>query len=161
MEQCNADIKKVVAAIDLSSYSEITFVHALDQAKTHGAELILVNVINDRGLVALDRIAAEGYDLGGREDYINRVEEDRAQTMEKDYLSRIGDVPTKVIFRVGNPYEEILNFLKEEKASMVVTGTKGHGNLAGALFGSVAEKVFRRATCLVLSVRGPEHCRLP
>jgi nucleotide-binding universal stress UspA family protein len=73
----------------------------------------------------------------------------------------VGEVRARVIFRVGLPYEEILKTIVDEKASMIVMGTKGRSNLTGTLFGTTAEKVFRRATCPVLSVRGPEHCRLP
>ncbi len=161
MEDCSIEIKKVIAALDLSAYSEITFTHALDQAKSHGAELIIVNVINDRGLDTLDRHSPEWFNLGGREAYIKKVSDERSEEFKKDYLSLIGEVPARLVFRVGLPYEELVNFAREEGADLIVTGTKGRGNIAGALFGSTAEKVFRRASCPVLSVRGPDHCRLP
>ncbi len=161
MQDCQVAIKKVIAALDLSGYSEITFVHALDQAKTHGAELIIVNVINDKGLEALDKLQVEGYDVLGRDGFIRTVTEQRTEEFQRDYLSRTGDVPTRLIFRVGTPYHELVEVVKQEGAEIIVTGTKGRSNLAGTLFGSTAEKVFRRAPCLVLSVRGPEHCRMP
>lgn len=34
-------------------------------------------------------------------------------------------------------------------------------DLAGVLLGSTAEKVHRHSPCTMVSVRGPEHCRLP
>jgi nucleotide-binding universal stress UspA family protein len=153
-------MKRVMAALDLSAYSETTFVHALTLARELGAELVMVNVINSRGLETLDLVAAQGFDLS-RESYIQKVQEERRQEFEKDYLSRTGQVPARLVFRTGLPYEEILKAVAEEKADLVVMGTKGRSNLAGALFGTTAEKVFRRASCTVVSVRGPEHCRLP
>lgn len=160
MQDCKVDIKRVMAALDLSSYSEITFQHALTLARDLGAELILVNVINTRGFEVLDRLAAEGYDLS-RDKYVAQVEAERTAQFEKEYLPKAGGVPVRFLFRAGLPQEELLKAAKELDASMIVMGAKGRGNLAGALFGSTAEKVFRRAACPVVSVRGPEHCRLP
>lgn len=161
MQDCKAEVKVVAAAIDFSDYSEITFTYALDQARTHGAELVIVNVINAKGLDVLDRLTAEGYDLGGKQGYLERVEAERREALAKDYLPSAEGLKTRVVILTGHPHDELLKFLRDEDISMVVMGTKGRSNLAGALFGSTAEKVFRRASCPVLSVRGPEHCRLP
>jgi nucleotide-binding universal stress UspA family protein len=160
MEECTVRLGRVLAAMDLSAYSETTFVHALTLARKLESELVMVNVVNSRGLEALDLVSAQGFDLS-RESYIQKVQEERQQVFEKDYLSRTGEVPSRLVFRVGLPYEEILKAIAKEQADLVVMGTKGRSNLAGALFGTTAEKVFRRANCTVVSVRGPEHCRLP
>ena len=160
MQDCKIDYKIVAAAVDFSDYSEITFTHAVEQARGHGSELLIVNIINDRGLDVLDRLTAEGYDLGGRQGYLDRVEAERREILEKEYLPATQGMKVRVLFSVGHPHDELLKILREEDVSMVVMGTKGRSNLAGALFGSTAEKVFRRATCPVLSVRGQEHCRI-
>ncbi len=160
MEQCGVNLKRIMAPLDLSAYSETTFTHAMTLARALGGELILLNVINSKGLEALDLVAAQGYAVS-RESYIEKVQEERTAEFERDYLPRCGQVPTRLVFRVGLPYEEILKTLAKERIDLVVMGTKGRTNMAGALFGTTAEKVFRRATCAVISVRGPEHCRLP
>jgi nucleotide-binding universal stress UspA family protein len=157
MEECKVEMKRIMAALDLSSYSESTFAHALTLARAFKAELILLNVISTRGLEQLNRYEALGYDISEGK-YIKAVEEERRGTFTKEYLSRVGDVPTRVVFRAGNPWEEILAAIKKEKADMLVMGTKGHGGVAHILLGTVAERVFHRATCPVVSVRGPEHC---
>ena len=161
MQDCKVDYKLVAAAVDFSDYSEITYAHALEQARAHNAELLILNVINDRGLDELDRLAAQGYDLGGgKEGYIKRVDADRREILDKEYLPAAQGLKVRVRMEVGHPHHMLLRMLKEENVSLVVMGTKGRGNLAGALFGSTAEKVFRHSPCPVLSVRGPEHCRL-
>jgi nucleotide-binding universal stress UspA family protein len=160
MEECSVRLKRIMAALDLSAYSETTFAHALTLARALGGELILINVINSKGLEVLDLVAAEGYAVS-RESYIEKVQEERTAEFERDYLPRCGQVPVRLIFRVGLPYEEILKTIAKERADLLVMGAKGRSNLAGVLFGTTAEKVFRRATCAVISVRGPEHCRLP
>lgn len=160
MEECNVNLKRVMAALDLSAYSETTFTHALTLAQALDGELVLFNVINSKGLEVLDLVAAQGFGVS-RESYIEKVQEERMAEFKRDYLSRCGQVPVQLIFRVGLPYEEILKAIAKERIDLIVMGTKGRSNLAGALFGTTAEKVFRRATCAVISVRGPEHCRLP
>lgn len=157
MEECKVEMKRVMVALDLSSYSESTFAHALSLARAMKAELTLLNVINTRGLDQLSRFEALGYDIS-REKYVREVEAERREVFEKEYLPRVGDVPTQVVFRQGITWEEILQAIKDEKADMLVMGTKGHGGMAHILLGTAAERVFHRATCPVVSVRGPEHC---
>lgn len=160
MDECSVDVKRVLAALDLSAFSETCFTHALTLARSMNAELIILNVINDRGLEALDRLAADAFGVS-REKYIETVQAERKAEIENNFISRASGVRTRLIFRVGLPYEQILKAIEKEDVDMVVLATKGRTNLAGALFGTTAEKVFRRAPCTVVSVRGPEHCRLP
>ena len=159
MAECAVNLKKVMACPDLSAYAEATFMHALALAKGLGGELVLLNVVNSRGLDALDQLAAEGYAVS-RDKYIDTVVADRRAAFEKEYLPLAQGVPTSLIFRVGLPYDEIVKACRDEGIDLVVLGTKGRSNIVGTLFGSTAEKVFRRAPCTVVSVRGPEHCAL-
>ena len=61
------------------------------------------------------------------------------------------------LIRKGVPFLEIIRCAEEVNASVIVCGTHGRTGLKHALFGSVAEKVVRKAPCPVLSVRHPEH----
>ena len=163
MAECAVRLKRIMAALDLSGFSEATFLHALALAKALEGELegelVLLNVINSRGLEALDQLAAEGYGFS-REKYIETITSERKARFQSEYLSRAGEVPTELRFAVGLPYDEIIKAARVGEIDLIVMGTKGRSNLAGTLFGTTAEKVFRRAPCTVVSVRGPEHCRL-
>ena len=160
MDDCQVEYKKIMAAIDLSKYSESTFMHALALSKALDAELVLYNVFNTRYLDTVERYGGEAIGLN-REDMIKRALDERRQEIEKDFLPKAQGGKVSLQFGEGLPWEQILNAVKREKVDMLVVGSKGRSDVAGVLFGSVAEKVQRHAACSVLTVRGPEHCRMP
>jgi nucleotide-binding universal stress UspA family protein len=65
------------------------------------------------------------------------------------------DVPHTVL-REGDPATEILATAEDIKPAMIVMGTHGRRGLAHLFLGSVAEKVIRKSTVPVLTVRAPE-----
>jgi nucleotide-binding universal stress UspA family protein len=63
----------------------------------------------------------------------------------------------EIIHKVGIPFVEIIRAAKEKKTDLIVMATHGRSGLSHILFGSVAEKVVRKSTCPVLSIRPREH----
>jgi nucleotide-binding universal stress UspA family protein len=57
----------------------------------------------------------------------------------------------------GKPFVEIVAFAKEREVDMIVMGTHGRSALMAAMMGSTAEKVVRKASCPVFTVRLPGH----
>jgi nucleotide-binding universal stress UspA family protein len=54
---------------------------------------------------------------------------------------------------VGYPATEILRFAEEQACGLIVMATHGLSGLQHFLIGSVTEKVVRKASCPVLTVR--------
>jgi len=50
----------------------------------------------------------------------------------------------------GDPVDEILSFADNERADLIVMGSRGRGALAGALLGSVSSGVIQHASVPVL-----------
>jgi nucleotide-binding universal stress UspA family protein len=53
----------------------------------------------------------------------------------------------------GIPYDEIIKKAEEVSADLIVMGTHGRSGLDHVLFGSTAEKVVRKSTVPVMTIR--------
>lgn len=160
MEECSVDLKRIMVALDLSDYSDNTFAHAMAFARALNTEMVILNVINSRGLDQLTKLEAEGFAVT-RDKFLETAIAERTSVFEEKYLAAAEDIATRLVFRVGLPYQEIVEAVKDEDIDLLVMGPKGHNAFTGGMLGTSAEKVFRRATCPVISVRGPDHCRPP
>jgi len=147
------NLDKIMVAFDLSDYSVKAFKYGCELAEEMKADLIIANVINQRDISAVElteqvseRISVEKY-IEEQKKY-RSIEMDAM--MEKKYCS----IPSvSKIFKVGVPFQELIKIIEQEKPAIVVMGTKGRSNISGVLFGSTAEKMFRRCPVPLLSVR--------
>ena len=130
-------------------------------AHKYGAELLVLNVVNERAYEELERVSGRLTMLNGvAEKAIEAEEEHRAGRLRgqlaelKQEGEPLAEVTHSSRIAVDLPYERILEIADEFAADLIVMGAKGRTSFTKTLrFGSTAEKVFRRAGCKVMFVR--------
>ena len=143
---------KIMAAVDLSDYSAASVRYSVELAMKLDAELLLINVINQRDLEMVQRTMI-GYDTFSFPSYILEQEQDREAKMKELFMAvSPGTVRCRYIVKHGIPYLELLDALEEEKPNLMVVGTKGRSNLADMVVGSTARKMFRRSPIPLLTI---------
>lgn len=144
-------IQKIVSAFDMSDYSEKALEYACKLADDLKAELVIVNVLNQRDVDIVYKLTKQYINDMTVEDYIKGQEKDRIAIIDK--LLKNKTTKYRKIIKVGVPFVELINAIKEEKADLAVMGTKGRSNIVGAILGTTAEKMFRKCPVPLLSVR--------
>ena len=132
---------KILLAVDGSPYTKKALAWlTVNQTLTEpGDELVVLNVqppLPPRARAALGADVVKSY----HQDEANKI----ISPIEK-FLKR-HKIPSRVLWVVGAPAEEILRVAKREKAQQIVMGTHGRGVLGRALMGSVAQSVVAGCT---------------
>ena len=151
-----SDIRKILVPVTFSEFSEELIEYAVGVARPLNAEVVFVNVIDQRDIQAVQTITSLGYDVDEKH-YIQEVEKQRIGILE-DRLNRINypDEKMRFVFKKGRPAAVLLKFAIDEKVDLIIMDVKGKSEIVHALSGSVAEKMFRYSPVPVLSYRRKE-----
>lgn len=144
-------MKKILVPTDFSDIANNALAEALNIAKKSGAEIILLNVIEE-GSSGSVRVTGEALSGNPQENIfmIKLIEKTKGQM--EDLINNNSDVQITSELRLGNPYHGITDIISDHDVDMVVMGTEGASGIQELITGSNAEKVVRHAKCPVLSV---------
>jgi universal stress protein A len=141
-------IKRILVPTDFSAPSLKALEYAVDFARTHKAELLLLNVVepvrNTSFMADVAKIL-EHHRLEATE---------RITHLEQRTRRRLRKCRAEVHF--GVPYKVIADVAKKWKADLIIIATHGYTGLYHLLLGSVAEQVVRVAECPVMTLRVAE-----
>jgi nucleotide-binding universal stress UspA family protein len=139
-------VKNVLVAVDFDDASEAALTYGRNLARSFGARLHVLHVIENSFLRAManDPRAVESATI--------RQVQDRLTDADRAELDAVAAVR-----KSDEPAEEIVRYATGEHIDLVVLGTHGRSAVGHFLVGSVAERVVRTAPCPVLTVRHPER----
>ncbi len=140
-----SDIRRVLLGTDLGETTELATDRAFDLAQRHGAELLVVSVIEPKDMLQ---------QTGTEDDRWDQVR-DRRHDAAQGLVARGREIGVTVTFLVwtGDPGESIVSAAEAENVDLIVVGTHGRGPIGRLLLGSVSEHVVRSAPCPVLVIR--------
>jgi nucleotide-binding universal stress UspA family protein len=141
--------KLIVSPIDFSGHSLEALQTAADLAKQFGAELLLIHAVP-----AIPKLPSTT-SIFEEAEYERQLHKDAERLLQKlaEELARKG---LRVRTEVGTANDvgmEILRIAEHNSADLIVIATHGMTGWHRLVFGSVAEKVVRLASCPVLVLR--------
>lgn len=144
------NFKKVLIAIDESTFSAHAADVGMDLARSLGAEAAFVTVV--------DPAQAQSAADSGVPASLWMVEAQReAQALLVAFRDRAAAQPPALVFlQSGAPAAKIVEAAANWPADVIVIGTHGRGAVGSILLGSVAQSVLRHAPCPVMIVRAPK-----
>jgi nucleotide-binding universal stress UspA family protein len=145
-----ATFRHVLVATDLSESSQAALKQAIELTRTPGTDLTVVHTCEIPVYSYTPEMAMAPVDL-----LTPVVDAARARLEELMRQVRKECPGAQSLLEIGVPADKILSAAASSGADLIVMGTHGRRGLAHAMLGSVAEKVVRRATVPVLTVRPP------
>lgn len=143
------NLRKILVTTDLSEHSLAAFEHAFSLGLLYASKVYVLYVVDT---------APPLYTLYGLGEDVQlhaaRVEEASIKKLDQFIIGHIGtERKTVPVVRSGTAEHEILRFAEEEGVDLIVMATHGWTGVKHILMGSVAEKVVRRSTVPVLTVK--------
>jgi nucleotide-binding universal stress UspA family protein len=141
-------VKKILFPIDFASNFETLVPWVETFADKFGATVYVLFVAQD-----LTHFATFYVPHGNIEDFQRQAIDSARKRMAaavEEFFKKFPQLETRV--ELGAPAETILAFAQKEKVDMIIMGAHGRAGLERVIFGSVANKVVKSASCPVLTI---------
>ena len=142
------DIRRILAVSWMTQYCQRTIHHAVSLAEKYNAELSVIHVV--------DTLWLRGWSLP-----MLSLEEERGKDMEK-IKAKLDNIiaeetkesaKIKMIIKEGDPVEQILKVIGEEKIDLVILRAHEEGHIESLLIGSSNDGIIRKMPCSIFLVK--------
>lgn len=154
-------MKRIIAALDLQSQTELVVNKAIEMADQFQAELHLIHVIAPMGTYVATNIVDP---LAGIETAILPNELDLMDTHKNIAEEQLGKIeanlaPRQLTVKVltGAIEDEVVNYAREVSADLIVIGTHQHSGLSRLLNGETSVRILHEARIPILVIPTVEH----
>lgn len=139
-------MKKIVVATDGSADSNKAIDRAIELAKAHDVDIIVMNVAEDYCPVYLETADC---------DTIGELAMKESKIIMQAALERFkaSGVEARGVIESGSPAETIIDLVKKEKADEIIAASHGRHGITKRLMGSVVSRLIELAPCSVIAVK--------
>lgn len=144
--------KRILVPLDGSDFSFRAAEYAINLAKLTGGEILCLHAIGN--LPYTEYMAPNGLTVPRyMQEAKKQTEEWFSQVKSNAAKQGVKVTAAETIFNLPSVAESIINYASEQKADLIVIGTRGRSGLKRLVLGSVASSVVAHAGCPVLVVR--------
>jgi nucleotide-binding universal stress UspA family protein len=149
----NTEFRKIVVAFDGSQNSVRALKVAGRIAESRNAKLIVVHVYVPPVYYYYGPMGLPAYDVGRFEETMKKEADETAKKAAQIVRESGVEGNAEVLESRGSVVQALSEFAANEKADLIVIGTRGLGGFKKMLLGSVSSGVVQHAPCSVLVVR--------
>jgi len=144
-------VQRILVPLDFSRHADAILEWAAHLAEEHQSTLVLLHAYH----LPVEFQQLEGAYLP--QDFWASVKSEAEQSLGR-YAEplRARGLTVELIVREGYPATVIEEEAVEQRADLIVIGTRGHSGLKHLLLGSIAERVVQKSPCPVLTVKTRE-----
>jgi len=137
------EFKNILFATDFSPVMNLALPYATEIARRSGAMIHAVHVVSP-----------DIYPLVPPAEWRNMAtqEEEFRNRKQAELEEEFHGLPHEFLFPKGDVWQCVAHVIEHRGVDLIVLGTNGRTGIEKVVFGSVAERIFRQASCPVLTV---------
>ena len=142
------DIRRILAVSWITQYCQETIHYAVSLAAKYNAELSVIHVV--------DTLWRQGWDfpVGSQEEELRKDMEKIKAKLDGIVSDEIkGGAKIKTIIKEGDPVEEILKVIGEEKIDLVILRAHEESRIEHFLVGGSNDAIIRKMPCSIFLVK--------
>lgn len=147
-------VRRILVPLDFSEPSRLALRYASELARTYGAHLALLHVVENvllPGIYGMEPVPVDTPEVKAR----------AREALQEMIREEDGSEQATFEVKVGHAVDAIVDYAKAQEVDLIVIATHGRTGLKHFLLGSVAENVVRMAPCPVFTVKNFGKSLLP